>query len=91
MDSQSFITMVELYDKFRSEYPYQLVNSAIELRRLREGSWILEISSGTGKATRLFARRGFSIHCIELGQNPAAMAARILEGYPQITIEVTCF
>jgi SAM-dependent methyltransferase len=90
-DSQSFDTVAGLYDEYRPEYPQELIDSMIELSRLPKDGSILEIGSGTGKATRLFAQRGYAVHCIEPGMNLAAIAARNLKDYPQITFEITRF
>ena len=68
-----------------------MVDSIIALSRLPEGGHILEVGSGTGKATRLFASRGYAIHCIEPGGNLAALAARNLQDYPRVTFEITRF
>lgn len=87
-DSQSFDTVASLYDKFRPAYPRRLVDCIIELGRLNEGARILEVGSGTGKATRLFASRGYSIHCVEPGRNLAAVAARNLKAFPLVTFEI---
>jgi SAM-dependent methyltransferase len=90
-DSQSFDTVADLYDRYRPEYPQELVESVIQLSGLSVGGRILEIGSGTGKATRLFASRGYAIHCIEPGRNLAALAARNLQAYPAVTFEHTRF
>ena len=90
-DSQSFDTIANLYDKFRPEYPPELVEAVINLSGILGGGRILEIGSGTGKATRLFARRGYSIHCIEQGCNLAAVAARNLQEWPGVTFETNRF
>jgi SAM-dependent methyltransferase len=90
-DSQSFDTVAGLYDQYRPEYPPELVESVIALSGLPGGGRILEVGSGTGKATRLFARRGYVIHCIEPGRNLAAVAARNLQAYPAVTFENTRF
>lgn len=90
-DSQSFDTVASLYDEYRPEYPQALVESVIAFSGLPENGRILEVGSGTGKATRLFARRGYSIHCIEPGRNLAAVAARNLRAYPRVSFELTRF
>ena len=61
------------------------------LSRLPDKGRILEVGSGTGKATTLFAHRGYGIHCIEPGRNLAAVAARNLQAYPQVSFEITTF
>ena len=90
-DSQSFDTVAILYDEYRPEYPLELVDCIISLSRLPDGGHIFEVGSGTGKATRLFTPRGYMIHCIEPGENLAAVAARHLSAYPHVSFEVTRF
>jgi len=90
-DSQSFDKVARLCDEYRPDYPKQLVDSVIASSRLPEGGCILEIGSGTGKATRLFANRGYAIHYIKPGKQLAAVAARNLQSYPRVAFEVTRF
>jgi len=90
-DSRSFDTVANLYEEYRPDYPPELVDSVVTQSRLPENGQILEIGSGTGKATRLFARRGYSIHCIEPGRHLASVAALKLQGYPQVSFEITRF
>ncbi len=90
-DSQSFDTVASLYDQYRPGYPQELVDDLIALINLPKGSRILEIGSGTGKATILFARLGYAIYCIEPGAHLADLAAKNLQKYPAITFENTRF
>lgn len=90
-DSQSFDTVASLYDQCRPGYPQELVDGLISMINLPKGSKILEIGSGTGKATILFARLGYAIHCIEPGVHLATLAANNLQGYPAITFEIARF
>jgi SAM-dependent methyltransferase len=90
-DSQSFDTVAGQYDEFRPEYPQELIDCIITLSRLSEDGRILEVGCGTGKATRLFARRGYAVHCIEPGGNLAALAARNLQDYPRVSFEIARF
>ncbi|MGB8214269.1 MAG: class I SAM-dependent methyltransferase [Anaerolineales bacterium] len=90
-DSQSLERVADLYEAYWPEYPQKLVESVITLNGVQEGGTILEIGSGTGKATRLFAPRGYTIHCIEPGESMAAVAARTLQAYPHVTIETSRF
>jgi SAM-dependent methyltransferase len=90
-DSQSFDSVAELYDEYRPEYPPELVKTVISLSRLPASGHILEIGCGTGKATRLFALRGYSIHCLEPGAHLAALAARNLKESPRVSFEITRF
>ncbi len=54
-------------------------------------SLILEIGSGTGKATQLFARRGYALLCIEPGEQLAALARRKLNSYPRVEFKHCTF
>jgi SAM-dependent methyltransferase len=90
-DSQSFDAVAAIYDKFRPAYPQKLIAHIIKLIGLPEGGKILEIGSGTGKATRLFARRGYSILCVEPGANLAAVAAQNLQTFPRVSFEIARF
>jgi SAM-dependent methyltransferase len=89
--SRSFDRVADLYDAHRPGYPEALVESVIALAGLRPGSRILEIGSGTGKATAPFARRGFSILCIEPGRDLASVAARKFTDYPAVAFEAVRF
>jgi SAM-dependent methyltransferase len=89
--SRSFDRVADLYDAHRPDYPPALVESVIALAALRPGSRILEIGSGTGKATAPFACRGFSILCLEPGRDLAAIAARKFKDYPGVAFEAARF
>lgn len=90
-DSQSFDKVADLYDTYRPDYPEKLVDLIVSLSGIPQDGNILEIGCGTGKATRLFARRGYSIHCVEPGRNMAAAASRNLLAYPRVRIEISRF
>lgn len=91
IDSQSFDRVPGLYDEFRPGYPQELVDGIIKLSRFPQSVRILEVGSGTGKATSLFAPRGYAIHCIEPGGNLVEVAKRNLHDYPRVTFEITRF
>jgi SAM-dependent methyltransferase len=86
-DSRSFNNVSALYDACRPSYPQELVESVLCLSQIPPAGRILEIGSGTGKATRLFAGKGFAIHCIEPGENLNTVAARSLKGNTRVTFE----
>jgi SAM-dependent methyltransferase len=88
---QSFNRVADLYEACRPGYPEALIESVIALAGLPPGGRILEIGSGTGKATAPFARRGFSILCIEPGRDLAAVAARKFKDYPGVAFETVLF
>jgi SAM-dependent methyltransferase len=90
-DSQSFDRVAEFYDTFRPTYPPELVDAVIALSGLPPAGKILEIGSGTGQASLLFAQRGYSVLCIEPGENLATVAARNLEAFPGVQFEISRF
>jgi SAM-dependent methyltransferase len=82
----TFDEAASLYDEVRPGYPEELFDDVVSLSGIPAGGRILEIGCGTGQATVPFARRGYRILCIELGENMAAVARRNLEGYPQTKV-----
>lgn len=82
----SFDRQAALYDAARPSYPEALV---AEIEAHTSGRRMVEIGAGTGKATALFAGRGYSIVAIEPGANMAAVLRD--RALPGVTIEVTTF
>src|SRR3712207_9232830 len=87
----TFDEAASLYDEVRPGYPDRLFDDIVSLSRIPAGGKILEIGCGTGQATVPFARRGYHILCIELGENMAAVARHNLEGYPQAEVRTGAF
>jgi SAM-dependent methyltransferase len=88
---ETFDEVAELYDRARPGYPDQLFADLSELARLGLSSSILEIGCGTGQATLALARRDFSVFCVELGANLAALARRNLAAYSGVRIVTADF
>ncbi len=68
-ESEMFDKAAEYYDKFRPGYPKELIETMVEKTQLNDKSKTLEIGAGSGKATEYFKNYGFSIKCIEPGEN----------------------
>jgi SAM-dependent methyltransferase len=75
-----------VYDEVRPGYPGELFDDVVALSRIPTGGKVLEIGCGTGQATLPFARRGYRILCVELGDNMAAVARRNLHRYPRAEV-----
>jgi SAM-dependent methyltransferase len=90
-DSKSFDSVAISYDLYRPSYPNELVSIIQSVTGIPSSGRILEIGSGTGKATKLFAENGYYVHCIEPGINLVNVAKKRLEKYPKITYEITRF
>jgi SAM-dependent methyltransferase len=85
----AFGSAAELYDLRRPSYPAQLVDDVISYARNPRSA--LEVGSGTGRATRLFAERGIAVHGLEPSAEMAALARRACAGLHQVDIEETDF
>jgi len=81
-----FGDVAELYDRSRPSYPDALIDDVIAAAPLREGGRALEVGAGTGKATRLFARRGVPVLAIEPSPGMAAVARRNLASFADVEI-----
>ena len=88
---RTFDQVAELYDQVRPGYPEELFDDVVALSGLPPHGRILEIGCGTGQATAPLARRGYHIHCVELGAQLAAVARRNLAAYPHVEVEVGNF
>jgi ubiquinone/menaquinone biosynthesis C-methylase UbiE len=87
----TFNTSAEWYDRVRPGYPAALVEDVISLSAIPDNGRILEIGCGTGKATELFASRGYGMVCLDLGANLAAVAAQKFREFANIQIVVNSF
>lgn len=67
-----FNQMSEYYDQFRPGYPNEIIETIIKKAQLTGNAKVLEIGSGSGKATAQFVDRGFEIVCVEPGEDLAA-------------------
>ncbi len=75
-ESKRFDQASEYYDTFRPSYPTQLIDCIIEKTAIPFNAKILEIGSGSGKATELFVKRGFELLCIEPGERLVAVGQK---------------
>jgi len=87
----TFNKSAEWYDQIRPAYPEALVNDVITLSAIPENGEILEIGCGTGKATEVFASRGYAMLCLDIGTDLAAVAVRKFSESAHVEIEVSSF
>jgi SAM-dependent methyltransferase len=59
-----------------------MFDDLVTLGGLGPDSRVLEIGSGTGRATLPLVERGLELVCVELGERMAAVARKKLEGFP---------
>ena len=77
-----FDEAADSYDAVRPGYPAELFEDVSRLAHLGQGSSVLEVGCGTGQATLEFAKRGYTVTCIEPGGNLLELARRKLAGFP---------
>ena len=89
--NESFNTAAKLYDEVRPAYDQVVIDWIIQKTGITVDDQLLEIGPGTGQATMRFAEAGFKIHCVELGDNLAAILKQKCERYPHVTIDISAF
>ncbi|MGH8983717.1 MAG: class I SAM-dependent methyltransferase [Acidimicrobiia bacterium] len=82
-----FGEVAERYDRARPTYPGELVGDVAVVLGLPAWARVLEIGSGTGKATVLWADAGYEVVCLEPSEEMAAVARANLAGHENIVIE----
>jgi trans-aconitate methyltransferase len=75
----------------RPGYPDAVYDDVLAIAAVGPSSRLFEIGCGTGHATRVFAARGLSIDCVELGENMAARARTNLAAFPRVSITIADF
>ncbi len=83
---RSFDGFAERYDRARPSYPDAIV---AQLAARVPGRRAVEIGAGTGKATAVLARHGFSVVALEPGVHLAALLRA--RGLPGVTVVETTF
>lgn len=78
--STVFGEVAALYDEVRPEHPAELATAVLTYAGDPPRSAV-EIGAGTGKATKLFAGRGFPITCLEPDER---MAALLRQRFPEV-------
>ncbi|MGI8795123.1 MAG: class I SAM-dependent methyltransferase [Acidimicrobiia bacterium] len=84
-----FGEVAERYDRARPTYPTELVGDVAEILGLPERARVLEVGTGTGKATVLWAGAGYEVLGLEPSEEMAAIARRKFAGRGTVTIETT--
>ncbi|WP_137790396.1 rRNA adenine N-6-methyltransferase family protein [Bacillus sp. E(2018)] len=84
---QSFNFVADSYEKYRPTYPQKLFKDIIRYANLDEDHTLLEVGSGTGKATEGFVKEGISsITCVEYGKNLVQLTQRKFSSYPHLQV-----
>lgn len=87
---ETFDKAAKVYDETRPSYPDEVIDWIIDRTNITAKDKLLEIGAGTGQATRKFAERGYSIHCVEMGKNLADLLIQKY-GHYDVTVDVGAF
>lgn len=87
----TFESRADRYHAARPDYPGELYEDLLAAADLQPGARLLEVGSGTGKATIPLAARGFEITALELGPRLAAVARANLAGYDRVRVVERAF
>ena len=74
------------YDEVRPGYPNKLIEDIISISCIPEDGRILEIGCGTGQATIPFAKRGYSMTCLDIGKNMVALCKNKCQKYTPVHV-----
>ncbi len=88
--NKSFNSAAEIYDESRPSYPDAVIDWIVSRTNISKEGMLLEIGPGTGQATIKFAERGYNIHCVEMGENLAAILKQNTKDY-NVSVDVSAF
>ncbi len=81
---ETFSTIPEQYDKARLDYPAQMFRDILSYSKLKKNDAILEIGTGTGKATEPFAKTKHPLIANDLSKALLSIAKRHLKKYKNV-------
>src|SRR5260370_41544507 len=84
---ESFDSVADYYNVYRSPYPQQVVDTVIAVSHLHTGSRVLEIGCATGQLSLPLAQHGIDLLAPDLGPHLAPLAKRNLPRCPNAPLE----
>jgi ubiquinone/menaquinone biosynthesis C-methylase UbiE len=88
---KSFDHVAELYERARPSYPQSVFEQMLDFAGVGASARLLEVGTGTGKATLPLAERGLHILCLEPGEKLAQSARDRLAQFSNVELEVASF
>ena len=83
--SQRFSGRADSYDKYRPDYPDEMIGFLYQELGLDKNSVIADIGSGTGILSRYFVNRGNKTFGVEINADMRCKAEKIFADYPEFT------
>ena len=87
----SYDDIAPLYETARPSYPNAAIDYIVEFSGVGPSAKLLEIGCGTGKATLLFARKGYRLQGLEPSGNMAAIARDRLACFASASVHAASF
>ena len=87
----TFNDAAKYYDQTRPTYPNQIFEDIIRSTKINFESKLLEVGCGTGQATWPFAKKGFNLHAIDIGENLIAIAKQKCNQFNNTSFEQISF
>ncbi|MFH1840176.1 MAG: class I SAM-dependent methyltransferase [Nanoarchaeota archaeon] len=88
---KTFRKVSEEYDSARTGYPEEVIDYILTQSGIGKDGRILDVGCGTGKATTVFAERGYEVVGVDIGEELIAIARRNTAGNPKVTYQVSKF
>jgi SAM-dependent methyltransferase len=88
---ESFDSVAEFYDEYRTSPPNEVVDDVIASARLARDSKVLEIGCGTGQLSVSLAEYGVELTAVELGPHLADRARQNLRQFSNARVETSSF
>ena len=91
INGKVFGDIPEEYDRFRPEYCSDLTEAVFARSGVGEGSVILEIGIGTGKATAPFLEAGCNVDAVDISENMIEFSMEKFAGYENLSLVTADF
>ena len=88
---KTFGTISELYDSARESYPVELINDILHISKINKTGRILEVGSGSGKATYLFAQKGYKIVGLDISRELIEIVQKNTSQFTNVSYQITSF
>ncbi|HIK17821.1 MAG TPA: class I SAM-dependent methyltransferase, partial [Leptolyngbyaceae cyanobacterium M33_DOE_097] len=86
-----YSSVAEAYNRVRPRYAEAWIDRVVAIAQLLPNTRLLEVGCGPGTATVSFAKRGYSMVCLEPSQGAYQLALENCKTYPRVSVVNTTF